>query len=249
VIVHDNAENVFQQAAAFRGDTVKRQPDGRGDVQPLRLAANPEAGFVPMPDRCRRHMVAHGGGETLETHGTTTGHAGDGRRHQVYAEQIRHQRGKPLLGQHLIVRQIDHHREARPISHRRGHVFGKRRARFGAAIRATAGTRAVFRDNQWLRFGEVEHLSRGMARGDYSGQDAAAARTGLGEMVRDVIGGFDAAQLLAGVAFLSAGLHARAFAKAMHAEWFLLQPTARWRLAAVAAVQSKPTLQFGVPRL
>ena len=186
---------------------VKCQPDRRRDVQPLRLAADPEAGFVHVFHWRRRHMVAHRGGEPLETRGTSPAHAGDGRGHQMHAEQIGHQRGQTLFGQQLIVQQIDHdRREARAVLHRRGHVFGKGRARLGAAIPTKAGMGAVFRDNQGLRFGKVEHLPRGMARGHRLGQGATASRTGLGEMVDGRIGCFGAAQRLAGMAFLSAGL-------------------------------------------
>ena len=35
-------------------------------MQPLRLAANPKAGFIHVLDRCRCHVVAHGIGETLK---------------------------------------------------------------------------------------------------------------------------------------------------------------------------------------
>jgi hypothetical protein len=147
-------------------------------------------------------MVAHRGGESLETRGAGPAHAGDCRGDQVHAEQI----GQTLLGQQLIVQQIDHdRREARAVLHRRGHVFGELRARLGTAIPANAGTGAVFRDNQGQRFGEVEHLPRGMTRGHRPGQISAASRTGLGEMLNGRIGCFAAAQRFAGMAFLSAG--------------------------------------------
>jgi hypothetical protein len=90
--------------------------------------------------------------------------------------------------------------------HWRGHGFGEGRARLGAAIPAKAGMGAVFRDNQGLRFGEIEHLPRGMARGHRPGQGATASRTGLGEMIDGRIGCFGAAQRLAGMTFLSPGL-------------------------------------------
>jgi hypothetical protein len=148
------------------------------------------------------------------------------------------------------VQQINHdRRETRAILYWRGHVFREVRARLGAAFPAKAGMGPVFRDNQGLRFGEVEHLPRGMARGHRPGEGAAASRTGLGEMVDGRIGGFDAAQRLAGMAFLAAGPLARAFAQAAGAGRLLLQTVAGRGFAAVAAVQSKLTFQFGVPRL
>ena len=117
------------------------------------------------------------------------------------------------------------------------------------SIPANADMGAVFRDDQGLRFGKLEHLPRGMIRGDCSSQGATASRTGLGEMVDNVIGGFDAAQRLARVAFLAAGLFAWAFAKTTDAGRILFQPVAGWGLATVAAVQSKLTFQFRVTRL
>ena len=46
VVVHDDARHMRQQAAALGRDAVEREPDGRGDVQPLRLAADMETGFI-----------------------------------------------------------------------------------------------------------------------------------------------------------------------------------------------------------
>ena len=203
VIVDDNTQDVFQQAAPFRGDAVKRQPDGRGDVQPLRLAADPEAGFVHVFHGRRRHLVAHRGREALKPHGTAPAHAGDRRGDQMHAEQIGHQRGQTLLGQQLIVQQIHHHRgEARTVLHRRGHVFGKGGPCLGATLPAKAGMGAVFRDNQRLGFGKIEHLTRGMAGGHPLVQGRAATGTSLGKMINRGIRVLGSAQGLAGMTLL-----------------------------------------------
>ncbi|HEX3989645.1 MAG TPA: hypothetical protein VHX39_00590 [Acetobacteraceae bacterium] len=133
----------------------------------------------------------------------------------MYAEQIGHQRRQALLGQQLVMQQTHHdRREARAILHRRGHVFGKGRARLGAASPTNAGMRAVFGNDQRLRLRQVEHLPRGMAGGRRSGQGAAASRTCYGEMIDGGIGVFCPAQRLSGMALLSAGLLAGSFTQA-----------------------------------
>jgi hypothetical protein len=48
VVMHDSAGHVRQQTAALSGDAVECEPDGRGDMQPLRLAVDPEAGRKSM---------------------------------------------------------------------------------------------------------------------------------------------------------------------------------------------------------
>ena len=101
----------------------------------------------------------------------------------MHAEQIGHKRGQALLGQQLGVQQI--HRdggEAGTVLHRRGHIFGEGSTCFRAAIPADAGKGTMFGDDKRLRFGEVEHLPRGMAAGHRPVQGATASRAGLGEM-------------------------------------------------------------------
>ena len=46
VIMHDDAEDVRQQAAALGADAVEGQQRRAGDMQPLCLAADPKAGLV-----------------------------------------------------------------------------------------------------------------------------------------------------------------------------------------------------------
>ena len=72
-------------------------------MQPLRLAANPEAGLVQVRDRCRRPLVAHGIGEALKALGSLLADPGNGRADQRHPEEIRHRLGQPLLRQQLVV--------------------------------------------------------------------------------------------------------------------------------------------------
>ncbi len=101
VAVHDHAREVCQQAAALRGDPMEGQPDVRGDVQLLRLAANPEPGLVPVPDGRCGHASANCGGKSLEAFGTILADPGDGGRDQIHTVQIAHLRGQTLLRQNF----------------------------------------------------------------------------------------------------------------------------------------------------
>jgi hypothetical protein len=63
-------------------------------------------------------------------------------------------------------------------------------------------------------------------------------------MIDDFVGLRDLPQGLPVMTSLSTGLVAGALAQARHARRFL-QPVARWWLAAVGTVQSKPAFEFG----
>jgi hypothetical protein len=54
VVVHDEAGDRRQQAAAFGRDAIERQPQGGGDMPPLRAGADAKAGLVQVLDRGRR---------------------------------------------------------------------------------------------------------------------------------------------------------------------------------------------------
>ena len=58
VVVHDDAGDAIEQAAAPGRDPVEGQPGTRGDVQPLGPPADPQAGLVHVLDRHRFHQVA-----------------------------------------------------------------------------------------------------------------------------------------------------------------------------------------------
>ena len=77
-------------------------------MQPLRLAADPEAGLVHMLDRRNCHLVTHDIGEALEALGAVVTDPGDRCRGQPHAEQIGHQRGETFLRQQLVVQQVEH---------------------------------------------------------------------------------------------------------------------------------------------
>ena len=56
VVVHDDAGDAIEQAAAPGRDPVEGQPGTRGDVQPLGPPADPQAGLVHVLDRRRFHQ-------------------------------------------------------------------------------------------------------------------------------------------------------------------------------------------------
>jgi hypothetical protein len=245
VVVHDNARNVRQQAAAFCRDPVEGEQHGRGDVQPLRLTADAEASLIHVLDRRGCHLVAHDVDEALEAFGAILTDPSDGRRGQPHAEQIGHQRRQTFFGQQLVVQQVEHERADPPaILHRCGHPIGKARPRLCPTRHAPAVMRPMFGNHQRLRFGQVKHLPRGMAGGHRLSQRRTTPCTGRRIVVDDCIGRRGSTQRLPRMALLPTRLLARGLPQAADPHR-LLQPIARWRFAAVAAVQPEPALQLG----
>lgn len=195
-------------------------------MQPLGLATDTEAGLVHMLDCCRGHVVAHGLGKTFEALGTVLTDPGDGRRDQRHAEEVGHQGGQTLLGEQLIVQQIQHE-GADPLAvlHRGAHPVGEGRPCLCAAGCAAAAVRTVFSDYQRRRFREIEHLSRDMTGRHGHGQRLVARCAGRRVMIDDDIGGFGSTQGLARVTLLPPGLLAGRFTQAADAGR-LLQPVA-----------------------
>ena len=108
VIVNDDADDIRQEAAALGADAIEGQQGGGRHMQPLRLAADAKAGLVHVLDRRARHEIAHRFDKTPQTFGASPAHSGDRRGGQLDAEEIGHQFGQAILGQQLIVQQIDH---------------------------------------------------------------------------------------------------------------------------------------------
>ena len=134
-------------------------------------------------------MVAHDIGEGLEALGAILADPSDGRGDQMHSEEMSHEFGQTLLGQQLVVQQIEHEcADLLAILHRRGNARGECRPRLRATSRATAAMSAVFRDDQRLRFREVEYLPRDMVRRHRRGQRHAARRAGRRIMLDDDIG-------------------------------------------------------------
>ena len=76
-------------------------------MQPLRLAADPEAGLVHVLDGRGGDAVAHDGDELLQAGCAAAADPGDGRSNDPDAEQIGHGLGQAVFGQQLIMQQID----------------------------------------------------------------------------------------------------------------------------------------------
>ena len=90
VIVDDDADDIGQHLAALGASAIERQQGGAGDMQPLRLAADAEAGFVHMFDRRFGDEVAQRFGEAAQTPRAIAAHGGDRAGGELHAEQIGH---------------------------------------------------------------------------------------------------------------------------------------------------------------
>ena len=147
-----------------------------------------------------------------------------------------------------MVQQIDREGgEPRAILHGRVDAVWKRSPRRHAAGGASARVRTMFRDDERLRLGEIEHLPRGVILRHPWRQRRTAFGAARGVMIGDFVGLGGLSQGLALVTLLPARLSAGFFAQAPHPRR-LLQPIARRRLAAVLTVQAEPALEFGDPR-
>jgi hypothetical protein len=158
-----------------------------------------------MLHRCRGHAISHGIGKPLEALGTALADPGDGRGDQLHAEQVGHQRGQTLLGQQLVVQQIEHEgADPRAVLHRRSHPIGKCRPGPCAAGRTTAAVRTVFGDDQRLWIGKVEYLPGDVVGHHRLRQRFTARGTSRRIVVDDGIGRLGPAQRRARVALLPA---------------------------------------------
>ena len=247
VIVDDNAGDIRQQAAALGTHTIESQQRGGRHMQPLRLAADAEAGLIHVFYGRARHEIAHRFSKAPKTFGASVAHSGDRRGGELHAEEIGHQFGEAIFRQQLIVQQIDHEGgDSGAVLHGRVDAIWKRSPRFRAAGGASAIVRAMFGDDEGLWLGQIEHLTRGVIFRHVWRQRRAAFGTGRGVMIGDLVGLGGLSQGFTLVTFLPARLSTGAFAQAPHPHR-LLQPVARRRLAAVRTVQSEPALEFGNP--
>ena len=107
---------------------------------------------------------------------------------------------------------------------------------------------AMFGHHERLRLGQIEHLPGNMGGRRGGRQPRAAARADRGIVINHGVRHFHLTQGLARMPLLAATGLARWFAQALD-PWWLFQPIARWRLAAVRTVQSEAALEFGDARL
>ena len=189
----------------LRGDAIKCQPDGRCDVQPLRHAADPEPGFIHVFHWRRRHVTRTAAAK-LWNRAAQLRPAGDGR-HQTHAEQQighQHRRGAARAETGSAVNHDS--RDVGAVLHRCAVTAGGTPRAFRAALRTAAGMRAMFRDDQGLWRGQVEHLLRGATwwPSPRSGIRRTPGRSQ--EMIDRGIGRFGSAQRFARMAFLATGL-------------------------------------------
>src|SRR5216683_281096 len=213
-------------------------------MQPLRLAGDAEPRLVHMLDRCASHEIARRVSKAPQTFGAIPAHSGDRGGSQIHAEEIGHQFGQAILGQKLIVQQIDHERPySAAILHRRVDAIWKPPARCRAADGAWAIVRTMFGDDERLRLGQIKHLTGDMAGARFRIEASATRRAGRWVMIDHFVGIGDLSQGLAFVSLLPARFVTRTFAQALYPRRLLQPVTRRW-LAAVRTVQSEPALKF-----
>ena len=108
----------------------------------------------------RRHEIAHRFGKAPQTLGASPAHSRNRRGGQFHAEEIGHQFGQAILRQQLIMQQIDHEGgDFDAILNGRVDPVRKRRSRLRAAGGALAIMRTMFGDDEWLRVGQIKHLT------------------------------------------------------------------------------------------
>ena len=126
-------------------------------MQPLRSAADPKAGFIHVLDRRRCDMVSHDIDEALNAPGTVLADPGDGCGHQLHSEEIGQQLDQTLLGQQLVVQEIEHESaDPRAVLHGRVDAVGKRHPRLRAAGGASAIVCTMFGESLKARIAELE---------------------------------------------------------------------------------------------
>ena len=249
VIMDDDAGDIRQKAAALGADAIEGQQRRGGDMQPSRRAADPKAGLVHVLDRRRGDVVSHDIGEVSEAPGTVPADPGDGRGRQLHPEEIGHQLDQTLLGQQLVVQEIEHERaDPRAVLHRRVDAVRKQRTRLRAASSAPAIVRTMLGDDERPRLGQIEHLPGAVADARVRIQARAAPGAGRRVMIDHDVGIGDLPQRLAFVALLPARFLAGPVPQARYPRR-LLQPITRRRLAAVRTVQPEPALELRQPRL
>ena len=249
VIVDDDAGDIRQKAAALGADAIEGQQRRAGDMQPSCLAADPKAGLVHVLDRRRGDVIPHHICEALKAPGKVPADPGDGRGRQRHPEEIGHQLDQTLLGQQLVVQEIEYERtDPRAVLHGRVDAFRKRRPRLRAAIGAAAIVRTMLGDDEGPRVGQIEHLPGAVADARVLIQARAAPGAGRRVMIDHDIGFSDLPQGLAFVALLPARFLAGPVPQAPRPRR-LRQPIARRRLAAIRAVQPEPALELRQPRL
>ena len=198
---------------------------------------------------CRKLLYMPG--RAPQTRRCPPAHRRQRRRRHPRPEQYRQHLRQPPLRQEMGVPQPDRHTGKAPAILRRcRHADRERRPRYHPATPAAPRMTAMLRHFQRTRLRQVEYLARDrIADPSCRRQRRPAAPAGRRNMVRHSVRAGRPAQRLALVPRLTARLAARLAPQATGSTLCrrLLQPVARRRLAAVAAVQTKTTLQIQNP--
>ena len=200
-------------------------------MQPLRFAADAQAGLVHVLDRRLGHETAHRFGKPLQARRASPAHALKRCASGPDPEHIVRERDETFLRQQLLVQQIDRDGgDQRAILHRCVDALGKHATCSPIESRALANMCAMLGDDERTRFGQVVHLTRRVIARHAGRQRATTSRTDQRKIIEDHVGFGGLPQGLALVAFLPARLFAGGLAQARHPRR-LLQPVTRRRLA------------------
>ena len=251
IVMDEDAFEVLFDIAASRADAQDGQEWGAQHVEPAGTGGDPQAGFVEVldRDRCADH-VCDMGEEGLEAPGGSPAHGGDRGCGDGHCEEVAHEFGQALLGNELGVQQVAHPGgDAWPVLDRGGHAVREDGSCHGGAGAAEAAMGAVFGDLQGAWLGHIEDLSTdGRAVTVGVRQRCAAARTGGGVMIHNMVRALGPRQRRSLVARLAAAWPAGLAALASGAPLgsaLLAQAVAGGRLAAGGAVKRRAPLELG----
>ena len=206
--------------------------DGNASAAIASLAEQGMAGTIPVPQPLGRPLA----------------HRRQRRSRHRRTEELGHHLRQTILRQEVGVLQVDRHPgDARAVLHRRRYPVGERRPGHRPAMPAAPGMRPVLGHLQRTRLGQIEDLAGDRrSRLGRVRKRRTASLAGRRHVILHPIQVIGAAQRLALVAGLPTGLAARFAAQASGSplRLRLLQPIARRRLAAVAAVEVETALQL-----
>ncbi|MGY4483768.1 hypothetical protein ACVWWR_002959 [Bradyrhizobium sp. LM3.2] len=215
-------------------------------MQPLRRGAHPEPGLIQMLDRCPADLLADCRSEILRPAGSPGDHLSDRAGRDGHAKQIGEDLPEPIFRQKLSRRQIGHHSgQPDAILRWRPYLGWKRSCRDRATAAAFATIELMLRDEQRRRRRQIEHLTAADKFQQFTLQRHSAAPASDRAMHDRMIDPFGPLQVFACMAGLAAGLLQPSLTQALCPARSLARSIARRRLAAIGAIQTKPTLQIG----
>jgi len=254
VVMHRYPRHTLGHGTPLLRHTIRRQARRAHHMKPMRATLDPKPGLVQMlharPDRRKRLYMP--GGRTQATR-STTAHRPQRRRRYARPEQNLQNLTQATLWKELrMAKPHRNPRKLRTILHRGRDTRGEPGSRHNPATGAAARMTAMLRHFQRTRHREVEYLTRNRRPNtSRSRQRRPAAPANRGNVICNPVRERHPAKRPALMTLLATRLAARLAPQALCATVArrLLQTVARWRLAAVGAVQTETALQRRYPIL